>query len=321
LCNRELAMKKIASVILILIAGLCRLLADDLVSGLEAYARSDWKNAVEHLRRAVSRPEPATAEAWYWLVMSEISLGDHSGALRNADRFLTAFPADGRAADIQYQKGRVLFLEGYYERSILALYIFVSRWPRHALVSSAYYWIGESLFAVGRFEEAAGLFYRVVTLYTGSVKHEAAVYRLSLIERTAREEELLSLLKLSHEESLRVIEEYQRRERTYEQAINALQKRIADTIKDSRLGELEAQILEEQNRNARLQDDNAVLEMHIAELVAALALAGQQVPSQDLLLSTSDITADDRRRRLEEIRNKARSLQSLYDQILENEGR
>ncbi len=310
-------MKKIACVLLILTAGLCSLFADDLVSGLDAYARSDWKNALEHFRKAVSRPETATAEAWYWLVMSEISLGDHTGALRNADRFLAAFPQDGRTADIQYQKGRVLFLEAQYERSIQALYTFVSSWPRHALVSSAYYWIGESLFAVGRYEEAAGLFYRVVSVYPGSVKHEASVYRLSLIERTSREEELLGLLKLSHEESLRVIEEYQRRERTYEQAINAYQKRISDMIKDSRLGELETQLGEEKNRNARLQDDNAALEMRIAELVAALALAGQQVPSQDM--PSAQDTASDNRRRLEEMRNKARSLQSLYDQILENE--
>jgi len=88
-------------------------------------------------------------------------------------------------------------------------------------------------------------------------------------------------------------------------------------IKDSRLGELETQLGEEKNRNARLQDDNAALEMRIAELVAALALAGQQVPSQDM--PSAQDTASDNRRRLEEMRNKARSLQSLYDQILENE--
>ncbi len=311
-------MKKIVLALAVLFLILpASLSADAIMTGLDAYARSDWQAAQNSFRAAVSDPATATAEAWYWLVMSEISSGDLTGALRDADRFLSSFPSDSRAADILYQKGRLLYQTEYYERSIQALYKFVTDWPRHPLVSSAYYWMGECLFAVGRYEEAAGLFNRVITGYPLSPKYEASVYRITLIGRTGREEELLRLLKMSHEESLRIIEDYQRREKTYEQAITAYQKRISDMIRESRLGELEQQLGEEKVKSASLLDRVSELEMRNAELVAALALAGESIPEADGTLVDPD--SEQARLRLEELRRKATSIQSLYDQILEED--
>ena len=60
-----------------------------------------------------------------------------------------------------------------------------------------------------------------------------------MIRQKKVEIELLDLIKYSHEESLRTAEEYQRRERTYEQALNSYQKRISELLANSRLSDLE----------------------------------------------------------------------------------
>lgn len=293
---------------------------DPLSSGLEAYSRSDWSTAVLSFRKAVTDPS-AGAEPWYWLVMSEISSGDYRSALDDIDRFTASFPGDKRIPDIRYQKGRVLFLLGSYEESIRTLYQFLVTWPDHELVPAAYYWTGECLFASGRFDEARAVFSVVRDSYPQSVKVEASRYRIALIDKNVKEGELLKLLKMSHEESLRVIEEYQRRDKTYEQAIMAYQKRISDMMKDTRLGELEKQLGDEKSRNTILSDRIAELEMQNAELATALSQAGHQVPIRDGdTVIPKDINSDDperKRQALEALRSKAESLQHMYDRILD----
>ena len=189
------------------------------------------------------------------------------------------------------------------------------------MIPSAYYWVGECLFSVGRFEEARTLFSLVLDKYPQAIKREAAWYRISLVEQTGKEEELLKLLKMSHEESLKIIEDYQRREKTYEQAINAYQKRISDMIKDTRLGELEKQLGDEKIKNSTLLDKISSLEIRNVELASALALSGGVVPQSTRDTDyTDDINSADpekRRLALEALRNKAQSLQTMYDQILD----
>jgi hypothetical protein len=60
-----------------------------------------------------------------------------------------------------------------------------------------------------------------VTDYPQSFKVEAARYRLSLIEFKRREEQLLRLLKWSHEDFLKTVEEFRRRQAAYEQELAA----------------------------------------------------------------------------------------------------
>jgi hypothetical protein len=71
------------------------------------------------------------------------------------------------------------------------------------------------------------MFSTVVSQYPTSFRVEAAKYRISTIELKYREEELLKLLKWSHEEYLKALEEFKRRETTYEEAITAFQRKIA----------------------------------------------------------------------------------------------
>lgn len=313
-------MKKLSIAALILVLGMFLHAQDPMMSGLDAYARSDWSTAILSFRKAVTAPSTG-AESWYWLIMSELSAEEYETALKDIDRFAVSFPKDSRLPDTQYQKGRVQYLLGRYEDAIKTLYQFIVSYPAHASLSSAYYWIGESLYTVGRYEEARTIFKVVLDTYPQAIKREASLYRVSLIEQTGKEEELLKLLKVSHEESLKIIEDYQRREKTYEQAINAYQKRISDMIKDTRLGELEKQLGDEKVQNSSLLDKIASLEMRNAELMAALSMTGSPVPSSG---QTSDLSSDinstdpeKRRLALEALRNKAQSLQNMYDQILD----
>ena len=313
-------MKKLVCIAMALVSGLYLFAQDPLMAGLDAYARSDWSTATLSFRKAVSLPA-AGAEPWYWLIMSELSAEEYETALLDIDRFGASFPGDARVADTRYQKGRVQYILGRYEDSIKTLYQYLIVFPDHPMAASAYYWIGECLFSVGRFDEARSIFRIVLEKYPQAIKREAAVYRISLIEQTVKEEELLKLLKMSHEESLKIIEDYQRREKTYEQAINAYQKRISDMIKDTRLGELEKQLGDEKVKNSALLDRISSLEIRNNELTAALALSGTKVPAAtgDTSLEGDINSADPEKRRLalEAMRNKAQSLQNMYDQILD----
>lgn len=199
-----------------------------LLPGLEAYAREDWVSAILHFKKLTSDKRSASSDALYWLVLSEMSAKDYEAALLDANTYAAQYGTTARAADIAYQKGRALYQMQRYDESIEVFYDFVKQNPSHDMVSSALFWIAESLYAYKNYERAA-LFYRtVLDEYPTSPKIEACTYRLELIARTAREEELLQLLKVTHEESLRAAEEYDKKSRNYEQAIQAYQKRIAE---------------------------------------------------------------------------------------------
>jgi TolA-binding protein len=294
-------MKKMLCVLAVLVSGLCLYAEDPFASGLSAYTRSDWSSAMLSFRKAAS--QSGGAEPWYWLIMSELSAEDYASALKDIDRFAASFPEEPRLADTIYQKGRIQHLLGQYDASINTLYTFIVGYPEHAMVASAYYWIGESLYSVGRFEEARAMFDIVLDKYPQAVKREAAVYRMALIDQGSKQDELLKLLKISHEESLRIIEDYQRREKTYEQAIAAYQKRIAEMLTDTRIGDLEKQLAEEKNRNAALEARFRGLDSK-GDIVSA---------AQPTATGTDDSTDASKKKAIEELKEKAQVLQNTYD--------
>ena len=83
------------------------------------------------------------------------------------------------------------------------------------------------MYALGRLDDAQAVYQKIVADYPTSAKVEAAQYKMSLIQLSRREVELSKLLKWSHEELLKNVEEYQNREKAYVQAIEAYQKRLA----------------------------------------------------------------------------------------------
>jgi TolA-binding protein len=221
-----------------------------LQSGLALYQEGRWREAAGELRRAEAEavdPE-LKGEAYYWISLAELSSGDYRGAIRDMDALETTAPESKRLREIPYHKGRALYHLGRYDEALMLLELYAGGIggasppgsSAAARKSAALYWIGECLYAMGQLDYARDIFMTVSTDYPGSAKYEASSYRLGLINQKKIEEELLALLKWSHEESLRAIEEYQRRERSYDQALIAYQKRIAELLKDTHIPDLEA---------------------------------------------------------------------------------
>ena len=162
--------------------------------------------------------KPFHPDALYWLVKADIALKLYDEASRAADGYLSEYSNHEYYEEMQYQRARLLYLEDEPDNAIVALGSFISEYPDSVFVSSAYYWIGESLMNLGRLEEADAVFSELLEIYPTSIKREAARYRRSEISLLYREKELLELLKWSHEEYLQDAEEFYRRESEYADA-------------------------------------------------------------------------------------------------------
>jgi tetratricopeptide (TPR) repeat protein len=206
-----------------------------LQRGLRFYGEGRYQEALQTLRPYHEEQEdPAVqAEVLYWISLAELGAADYERAFQDMEALEKL--GGTRAAEIPYHKGRVCYYLGRYDEGISLLSAFAENLsdPGDPRKSAALYWIGESLYSMGQIEKAKDIFSAITENYPSSAKFEAASYRISLINQKKIETELLALLKWSHEESLKTIEEYQRRERAYDQAIIAYQKRIADMLKES----------------------------------------------------------------------------------------
>ncbi|MGP1576016.1 MAG: tetratricopeptide repeat protein [Treponema sp.] len=163
----------------------CPLIAssnDDLLNGLDAYIRSDWASAITSFEHALHAMPSEKKEILYWLVMTHTSAHNYDTALGYADAFLSAYPADENAAEVLYQKGRILHLYDRYAYSNDILFRFLKEVPEHPKVPSAYYWIGENLYAEQKLPAAREAFLRITIDYPESGKLQAAQQRLDEID-------------------------------------------------------------------------------------------------------------------------------------------
>jgi len=223
--------------------------------GIEFFGMGSYREAAEEFRQ-VQRKAPEKgmqAEALFWLSQAELAGGEYEAAVKNMEALEKLDPGNSRIGEIRYQKGRAFYYLGRYNDAILLLKRYADSItgtdpPDKDRKAAAYYWTGECLYALGLFSTASDIFSVIVAEYPESVKADIALFRLEMIKQKKVELELLNLLKWSHEESLKTIAEYQRRERSYDQALIAYQKRIADMLKDIRFVELE-------EANAQLQKD------------------------------------------------------------------
>jgi len=164
--------------------------------------------------------------SYFWIAKCYLALSNLDLAEENFDFFLGDFSGHPFHEESLYQKGRILFLKRKYQEGIGVFYDFIERWPESSFAANAYFWIAESLFLLGHYREAETLFQLVLSDYPTSFKVESARYRLSLIDIFDREKVLLDLLKVSHEEYINSLDDFQRRERTYEQALSVYQRQI-----------------------------------------------------------------------------------------------
>ena len=194
-------MKKTFVLAYLVVFGICSLFADnnDLLTGLNAYSSGDWSTATKLFEQVLTTGEQGDrTEALYWLVMSEGSAQNYQRALTYADAFLEAAPEDMRAAEVYYQKGRILHLSGDYETSSKIFYQFIAEYPEHPKIPSAYYWIGENFYSVGKFAEARKIFSEVVVNYPQSGKVSEARYKIVLIDQQSVRDELSRMASAVH---------------------------------------------------------------------------------------------------------------------------
>lgn len=224
--------------------------AQKLQRGVSLYRESRWREAISELRAAQVEAgnQRQNSEALYWIALAELAAADYESALRDMDALERA--GGDRTLDISYHRGRAYYYLGFYEEAVALLYDYAARAGagERARVSAAYYWIGECLLSLGQLERAKDFFAAITEQYPESAKYEAASYRIALINQKKVEAELLEMIKWSHEESLKTIEENTRREKSFDQAMNAYQKQIAEYQRDSRLADLENTNLEYQRQ-------------------------------------------------------------------------
>jgi outer membrane protein assembly factor BamD (BamD/ComL family) len=255
---------------------------DTLRRGIELFAEGRYAEAVPLFDGLYldAGAGALRAEGAYWSGMAHIASGDLEAAERGIDIFLATFPDHAKGAELLYQRGRVAYLRKDYERAVQVLSSYALKYPQADYLPSALFWSAESLYALGRLPEADKLYRTLVERYPDHIKTEAARYRMALVQFKYREDELLTLLKWSHEESLRIIEEFQRREKAYEQALAVYQKRYGEV----KMGTVAAQTtLEEEIASLKRSMDGLAKELQsrdirIAELQAQAAAAAAAPP-------------------------------------------
>jgi tetratricopeptide (TPR) repeat protein len=246
--------------------------ASRLQNGINLYGRGLWPEAVIELRRYQAETSDAAqrAEALYWIALAEMGAGEYEAAIRDMNDLDRIAPGNPRYMEIPYHRGRACYYLGRYDEALVILRDFADSLTFEtseddARMPAALYWMGESLYSLGQLDAAQDIFMTIINEYPYSVKYEAASYRIALINQKKIEVELLSILKWTHEESLKTVEEYQRRERSYDQAIIAYQKRIADMLKEGRLSELEAANANYQRQLADAEARIVLLENRLGE--------------------------------------------------------
>lgn len=312
--------------ILLLVGGLLFLLPlislsaqvpEQVEQGIRNYQQGRYTDALLEFRGLISRSdlESYYDQAYFWIAKSYIAMGEYDEAAVNLEYFLAEFPESRLYPEGVYQKGRLLYLQREFEGAIQALYGFVNRYPGDPYVSNGFFWIGESLYSLGNFDEAETVYAHIVDSYPDSFKIEAARYRLQLIQFKHRENELVKLLKISHEEYLRAVEEFLQREKAYEQALGEYQKRIAVVMSEDLQDEfdaLNAELKEKQAEIERLERENRQL---AAQVTSSSQPVEESVPAQRIAPSDTE-----RVRELLEMKAEALELKEFYLGLIEKEG-
>ena len=285
--------------------------------GLTFFTDGQYEKAIASFKSADQDASATTeqkASALFWTAKSFMGLNKLDDAKKRIDLYLSGYPNGVDTAEALYQKGRLLYLQEDYEAAIQVLDGFLTKYTESAFVANAYFWTAESLFALGKLDEATEIYRKILKDHPSSFKVEAAQYRLSLIDLSRREVELAKLLKWSHEEFLRRSEEFQRREKTYEQAVEAFQKKLTAPEQEQfekSIAELKAE-LEKKSAEA-LELSSSLQEAKAAAQVPAATPAETAAPAA----STSIAEAEQALQKQKEELDRQLGLLSLKEQALD----
>ncbi len=228
--------------------------------GKKAFLDKEYNNAINYFENALKESRSDYKPLiYYWKGQSYMSLENLKKAEEIFDLIISTYPETIEAVNSLYQKGRISFKEKKYEQTIEKMHNFLKKSDKNRLNGNAYFWIGESLFVLGHRNDALFFFNKVVNEYPESYKYEASAYRAELIKLGKREEELLKLIKWSHEESLRERESFIKNEKEYNQAVLAYQRKLA-SISDE---DIKAELL-------NLKEINNILKKQITALNSKL---------------------------------------------------
>lgn len=264
-----------------------------LAQGKDYFQQGRYADALASFRELGTASVGVQADALFWQVKSLMALQRFDEAHANLEKFLQKYPKDPNRPEAMYLRARLLYLSADLQGAVAAFTTFLESYRTSSFAPNAYYWMGEGLLTLGKLDEAEKLFRIVLDQYPSSFKAEAASYKLSLITLRHREEELLGLLKWSHEENIKNIEDFQRKELAYIEGIKAYQNRLIRLAPDDfkaellilqtrmqeyqqqsqaaqiRNEDLNSQLKDSQVANAILTDKNAVLEKEILLLKAS----------------------------------------------------
>ena len=277
------------------------------VEACRSYSRGDWSDAKFQLKKAVSYKENLNPDTYFMLIMAEVYDGDNKTALDDCNFFLENFSDSMYFSRVYYQKGKQLYTLGEYEKSIVVLSDFCHLYDEDELYSYALFYIGESLFAGYKYDEAGSVYERIVTEYPESPKTPAAQYRLETILQRGREEKLLYLLKQTGEEYLSAKEEYERQLRLYNsEAMDSTRQKL--TAAQARNESLEKQVSELEMEIAALKNSQVEADRIIQELKDA---GEKDVPAAEPF--------DEKKYQLKLLKEKALEAQKMLNEKTDSE--
>jgi len=239
-------------------------------------------------------------EGYFWLSKAYMNAEKYKQAETNLEYYLTYYKDEGlNYIEALYQKGRLLFLQEQYQSAIELLYFFIEKYPNYELVSNAYYWIGESLYALGQFDDAGLVFNIIIDKYPNSIKREASTFKIRLIEHKKSELALQNLLKWSQEQYIASLNQFKIKEKTLNQAIAEYEKN-----KNTQGGSLS------NDQIKKLQGDNDELKNKIVFLETQLKDMQNSISDKDLSEKLKQL-----RLKEELLKQKEETLRELDEQI------
>lgn len=296
---------------------------DDLLRGLDAYSRFEWRQAIGLFEKAlVTMPKDRT-EVLYWLVMAHASAQNYRLALDYAGMFLEQYPSDERAAEVSYQQGRILHLSGDYKTSSEILFRFIKKHTGHPKTPSAYYWIGENLYKDGAYAEARKTFLKVVDDYPESGKVNDARYKVLLIDQLEARAELL---KMVNDAQLAVTEKNggeksEVREIQPESKPEPESEQQAQPLDEPKLKEdVEEETADKKpKRDEEIYDRLKILEEKIDALSAKLIQTSQEQEEKERNEAMEAQQAEEqerekREKELKDLQQRTRALKKIYEQ-------
>ncbi len=213
-----------------------------------------------------SNSQSVKRESYYWISMAYINSGKYKQAEVNLEYYLANYTKDDAKnyLDAFYQKGRLLFLQEKYEGAIAQLLAYIEKYPEDKMISNAYYWIGESLFALGDYDKSEYYFNIITQKYAKSNKAEASYYKIKLIQHKKTELTLQNLLKWSQEQYLATLNKLRLKEKMLEDAISKYGKGSGNADGASNIGSDEIERLK--GEMSRLKSLNSEYEDRIKYL-------------------------------------------------------